>query len=195
MFRATLKSLAARKLRLGLSAFAVILGVAFVAGSYIFTDTLNKTFDDLFGGLNSDVVVRPATSGDASMNLAFGATTTTTIPAELVDEVAAVDGVDRADGNVENSSVFVLDSDGQVLGTAGAPGVAVSWNDAPAADGGQVVEFIEGSPPGPGQVVLDKDTVERAGFDLGDQIDRKSTRLNSSHVAISYAVFCLKKKK
>src|SRR5690625_6212651 len=29
----------------------------------------------------------------------------------------------------------------------------------------------------------------------GDQLDRKSTRLNSSHVAISYAVFCLKKKK
>src|SRR5207253_11401350 len=28
-----------------------------------------------------------------------------------------------------------------------------------------------------------------------EQLDRKSTRLNSSHVAISYAVFCLKKKK
>src|SRR5690625_5692018 len=35
-----------------------------------------------------------------------------------------------------------------------------------------------------------------AGIDgLGDLLDRKSTRLNSSHVAISYAVFCLKKKK
>src|SRR5207253_7241504 len=30
---------------------------------------------------------------------------------------------------------------------------------------------------------------------LGFALDRKSTRLNSSHVAISYAVFCLKKKK
>src|SRR5207249_8725968 len=29
----------------------------------------------------------------------------------------------------------------------------------------------------------------------GKRIDRKSTRLNSSHVSISYAVFCLKKKK
>src|SRR5262245_65320849 len=29
----------------------------------------------------------------------------------------------------------------------------------------------------------------------GDVIDRKSTRLNSSHLGISYAVFCLKKKK
>src|SRR5439155_26547955 len=37
----------------------------------------------------------------------------------------------------------------------------------------------------------------RRDFDqiLEESIDRKSTRLNSSHVAISYAVFCLKKKK
>src|SRR5690606_40097494 len=31
-------------------------------------------------------------------------------------------------------------------------------------------------------------------FDLFNRADRKSTRLNSSHVKISYAVFCLKKK-
>src|SRR5262245_65123647 len=31
--------------------------------------------------------------------------------------------------------------------------------------------------------------------EVADQIDRKSTRLNSSHLGISYAVFCLKKKK
>src|SRR2546430_10299467 len=31
--------------------------------------------------------------------------------------------------------------------------------------------------------------------ELGERIDRKSTRLNSSHSQISYAVFCLKKKK
>src|SRR5690349_24245484 len=35
----------------------------------------------------------------------------------------------------------------------------------------------------------------RSGDDLGRLVDRKSTRLNSSHVEISYAVFCLKKKK
>src|SRR5437660_6210372 len=39
------------------------------------------------------------------------------------------------------------------------------------------------------------DLVEDGAPHLGDQLDRKSTRLNSSHVAISYAVFCLKKKK
>src|SRR5438874_4102022 len=55
------------------------------------------------------------------------------------------------------------------------------------------------------EVVWDEQVVERGGYDYsgeeltfslrGGQVDRKSTRLNSSHVEISYAVFCLKKKK
>src|SRR5690349_25172559 len=40
-----------------------------------------------------------------------------------------------------------------------------------------------------------KAAVADAAIDAGATIDRKSTRLNSSHVEISYAVFCLKKKK
>src|SRR5690625_6588328 len=42
--------------------------------------------------------------------------------------------------------------------------------------------------------IVDEDTWLPA-LDIGEETDRKSTRLNSSHVAISYAVFCLKKKK
>src|SRR3989442_7545834 len=37
--------------------------------------------------------------------------------------------------------------------------------------------------------------LQRAVLEAGGHLDRKSTRLNSSHVRISYAVFCLKKKK
>src|SRR5205814_9160776 len=40
-----------------------------------------------------------------------------------------------------------------------------------------------------------KVTDSRSDTDTGDSEDRKSTRLNSSHLGISYAVFCLKKKK
>src|SRR5205814_3088077 len=45
--------------------------------------------------------------------------------------------------------------------------------------------------------LTDKDPIGRASRDdsWGNHIDRKSTRLNSSHLGISYAVFCLKKKK
>src|SRR5438067_10172304 len=42
---------------------------------------------------------------------------------------------------------------------------------------------------------LDVDSTHVEGADRPRMADRKSTRLNSSHVSISYAVFCLKKKK
>src|SRR5690625_6428131 len=45
------------------------------------------------------------------------------------------------------------------------------------------------------QIYVRKDEIGEVAYDLFKTIDRKSTRLNSSHVAISYAVFCLKKKK
>ena len=59
MLRASWKSLLARKLRLFMSAFAVILGVAFVAGSFVFTDTLGRSFDAITSSSVGDVVVRP----------------------------------------------------------------------------------------------------------------------------------------
>ena len=60
MLSASLKSVLGRKLRLLMSAFAVILGVAFVAGSFVFTDTLSKSFDGIMTSSVGDVVVRPA---------------------------------------------------------------------------------------------------------------------------------------
>ena len=48
MFRATVKSLRARKLRLTMSALAIVLGVAFVVGAFVLTDTLGRSFDQLF---------------------------------------------------------------------------------------------------------------------------------------------------
>jgi putative ABC transport system permease protein len=53
MFRTTLKTLAARKLRLFTTSFAVLLGVAFMAGTLVLTDTIGKTFDKLFADVNS----------------------------------------------------------------------------------------------------------------------------------------------
>src|SRR3989442_8922384 len=64
---------------------------------------------------------------------------------------------------------------GRAAAGARASGNGRSPHDAPAR-------------PDRGRAVPDR-------ADPGDALDRKSTRLNSSHVRISYAVFCLKKKK
>ncbi|WP_241255725.1 hypothetical protein, partial [Candidatus Protofrankia californiensis] len=68
MLRATLKSLLARKIRLVLSALAVVAGVSFVTGTLILTDTLNRTFDSLFANIyqNVNVSVRATNAVDDS---------------------------------------------------------------------------------------------------------------------------------
>ena len=72
MFRATVKSLLARKLRLLLTALAVVLGVGFTAGTFILTDTALKSFDDLFGNVYAGTAVVVQPKGTDSEAVFFG---------------------------------------------------------------------------------------------------------------------------
>ncbi len=56
MIKAALRSLLGRRLRLLMSTFAIVLGVAFVSGTLIFTDTLDRSFTALFASTVGDVV-------------------------------------------------------------------------------------------------------------------------------------------
>lgn len=166
MIRAALKSLLGRKVRLLLSTFAIVLGVAFVAGSLIFSDTLNRSFTALFASTVGDVVVRPenAATGD-------GAPSTVTIPASVVADLEKVPGAARADGNVVSFGVFVVGKDGKVVSGFGPPAIGGSWNDAPAGHGLEGLSIVAGrAPEGSEEVVLDGRTVERAGYYLGEKV-------------------------
>ncbi|MGH8774441.1 MAG: ABC transporter permease [Jiangellaceae bacterium] len=173
MLLATLKSLVARKVRLAMSAFAIVLGVAFVAGSYMFTDTLDRTFEELFSDLNGDVVVRPEGAAGLSSLVGNAAVSNDgrTVPATLVDELAALDGALRADGVVENRSVFVVGTGGRVVSGGGAPGIGANWSDAPNTTGEAPLKIAEGRPPtADGEVVVDARTAEMGGYALGDTV-------------------------
>lgn len=166
MIRAALKSLLGRKVRLLLSTFAIVLGVAFVAGSLIFSDTLNRSFTALFASTVGDVVVRPESSGAGD-----GAPSTVTIPASVVAELAEVPGAARADGNVVAFGVFVVGADGKVVSGFGPPAIGGNWSDAPAGHGLEGLEIIRGrAPEGPDEVVLDHRTVGRADYHLGGKV-------------------------
>src|SRR5688572_28207211 len=128
MLRAGWKSLMARKLRLAMSAFAIVLGVSFVAGSFIFTDTLGRAFGGIVEGRVGDVIVRPAGAGVETQPHR-------TIPGPLVAELAEVEGAARAHGNVGYFGAFVIDKDGRVVGGQSAPPIGGNYTDAPAADG------------------------------------------------------------
>src|SRR4029078_10292617 len=100
MWRATLKGILAHKLRLGLTALAVVLGVGFVSGTYILTDTMAHAFDSLFQQTTKGVAVEvtkiPKFSGNVAGQAQFGATTR--VPASLLATIRRLPGVASADG-------------------------------------------------------------------------------------------------
>ncbi len=166
MLRAAWKSLLGRKVRLLMSTFAIVLGVAFVGGTLIFTDTLNKSFTAIFDNSVGDVVVRPAGAGDTD-----SASTTLTMPRSLVDELAKVPGAARADGNVATFGLFVIGENNRVIGGQGAPGLGINDTSAPAANGVEGLQVVKGrSPQGKDEVAIDAATVRRANFDLGEKV-------------------------
>lgn len=166
MLVASLKSLLGRKVRLVMSTFAIVLGVAFVVGSLVFSDTLDRSFTALFDATVGDVVVRPAGGGGTD-----GVPGTVTVPAGLVDELAALPGAARADGNVAAVGVYVVGADGKVVGGVGPPALGENFSDAPAAGGLEGLSIVEGrAPAAEGEVVLDTRTAEQAGYAVGDSV-------------------------
>jgi putative ABC transport system permease protein len=167
MLRASWKSLLARKLRLLMSTFAIVLGVAFVAGSLVFTDTLSRAFTNITAGSVGDVVVRPVGAVNAN-----NTRTAKVLPADLLTDLASVEGARRVDGNVSSVGVFVVGKDHKVVGGAqGAPGIAVNFQDTPAGHGLDGLSISEGrAPTRAGEITLDPQTADRAGYKVGDLV-------------------------
>ncbi|MGH3483387.1 MAG: ABC transporter permease [Nocardioidaceae bacterium] len=170
MFRTTIRNLLARKLRLALSGFAIVLGVAFVAGSFVFTDTLSKSFDGIVNGTTPDVAVEIEDASDPADP--SGAGDIRTIPADVADNLAAeVEGAARVDGNLTVGNVYVIDEDGKLVGGNGPPSFAVNFNDAPSITGRPVLSIDQGeAPSGPGEIMLDEFTADQAGYEVGDTV-------------------------
>jgi putative ABC transport system permease protein len=166
MWRTTLRNLAGRKFRLLATGLAVTLGVAFMAGTMVLTDTVGKTFDDLFANAydGTDAVVRATAAFDNPDG--FGEERGR-LDASLVDVVSGVDGVAIAEGSVFGYAQ-VVGRDGQPLGNPnmGAPTVGANWTDTDALN-----VFVLADGRGPlayDEVVLDKKTADDAGFAVGD---------------------------
>jgi putative ABC transport system permease protein len=169
MLRATVKSLMARKLRLTMSALAVVLGVAFVVGAFVLTDSLGRTFTDLFSSVNKNIAVdvRGAEITPGSGNSDGGGRTD--VPATTIATVRGVDGVAEVQGNVVNAQfnqVSVLGKDGKALSTSGAPIIAGNWIDSTRLNQQRVISGT--APRGPTEVVLDGRLADKAGVGVGD---------------------------
>ena len=164
MIRTAMKSLFAHRVRFLLTAVAIVLGVGLVTGTFIFTDTINAQFDDLLDDIfaGTDVSVR-AESGD------FGAATEP-FPASVYVDVIAVDGVKAAEPGVGSISLQVLDKNGDPISGQGAPTLGFSWGEIAVLNPMQINAGNGRAPEGPGEVVIDVNTVTNAGFSIGDTV-------------------------
>ncbi|MFE7763176.1 ABC transporter permease [Streptomyces sp. NPDC057438] len=167
VMKTSMRNFFAHKGRMALSAIAVMLSVAFVTGTLVFTDTMGTTFDKLFAATSSDVTVSAKGASDS------GETQSDTgkppvMPASVVDKAGDADGVKSAEGTVFSTSVTVVDADKDSLSpTSGAPTVVGNWN----ANDARTMKISSGEAPrGPDQIMVDADTADKHDLKLGDEI-------------------------
>ncbi|GMQ86426.1 MAG: ABC transporter permease [Acidimicrobiia bacterium] len=166
MLRAALRGVVANKVRLVLTALAIVIGVAFVAASFIFTDTISARFDALITDISAgvDVYVRPASPEIGNDLVEFGS-----IPDETLAQVQGVPGVRVAEGTVIGHAQFV-GADDEPVGGLGPPTLGFSWTATDELNPMNIAPGNGRAPTGPGEVVSDVATAEKAGFSLGDTV-------------------------
>jgi putative ABC transport system permease protein len=157
----------AHKGRMALSAIAVLLSVAFVCGTLVFTDTMNTTFDKLFAATSSDVTVSAKSASDSGETTS-GNGKPPVMPASVVGRVRAAQGVKAAQGTVFSTSVTVVDAAKDNLSPkSGAPTIVGNWN----ANDARTMKIASGTAPkGPGDVMVDADTADKHHLALGDEL-------------------------
>ncbi|MFG2181040.1 ABC transporter permease [Streptomyces abikoensis] len=166
MFRTALRNVLAHKARLLMTVLAVVLGVAFVSGTLVFTSTVSDAFrkSSEKGFTNVDVAVRPH-KGSGSQ-AAPGAAPR--LPQSLLDRAAKVPGAASATGSVSGFAA-VPHKDG-TFSTRGASSTGANYY--PGTDGKDARYPLKSgrAPQGPDEVALDAKTAERGGYKVGDTV-------------------------
>src|SRR3954447_12565426 len=144
----TLRGLWARKLRAGLTALAVLLGVMMISGTYVFTDTINHSFDRIFDTANKgvDIKVVPHKTIDTEE------IQQPPFKESVLGRVQSARGVAKAAGGV-NDSATVFDKNGKRLNKGGAPALMFSSSPQPFTP----LTYSEGrAPANANEVTLDE---------------------------------------
>jgi putative ABC transport system permease protein len=159
MTRVALRGLAARKLRAFTTWLSIFLGVALVAGTYVLTDTINSSFEEIFTeslkGTDVAVTARNDVEQQDTGPPAFSAS--------LLGEVRGVDGVAAAEGSVFASARFV-DKDGDPLGSQFAPNFVSSTQPKRF----ESLDYVKGHPPRDArEASIDTQTADNADLKVG----------------------------
>jgi len=166
MFRLAVKMTLARTGRLVLTSLAVILGTAFLSGTFVFRDTINQTFDRLFADVFRDVnaYVRSTTF----LELDFGGEQRAATPVSVLETVRGVAGVTSATGDIQ-AFARVIGKDGEPLGSEGNG--PPTFGGIASSDSAGLWSITDGRlPVGKNEVVLDKATADNGEFVVGDNV-------------------------
>jgi putative ABC transport system permease protein len=151
------RNLAAHKVRLALTVISVLLGTAFVAGSFVFTDTLKHSFDTIFNTSDKNVDSRILPQHDYDPG----------VPSDVLAKIQAVPGAAVVEPQ-SVGTVVLVGPDGKKIGSNGAPSQGSAWTSRSVDP---VPAFVSGhAPTGPGQVVINDGAATRHHLHTGDRV-------------------------
>ncbi len=155
----SMRNLAAHKLRLALTVVSVLLGTAFVAGSFVFTDTLDKSFTTIFQTSDAGIDARVQATHDYDPG----------VPLSVISRIAAVPGVRAVQPDI-SAPIVLVGPDGKKINSGGAPSVGAAWADA-GESVNPVPTFVAGhAPRSADQVVVNDGAARRHHLAAGDQV-------------------------
>lgn len=156
MLRTALRTVLAHKARLLMTVLAVMLGVAFVSGTLVFTDTLGRAFHNQTAKSYKDVAVAVSSDDETGIN------------DRTVTRIEGADGVATVTGRVDGFA-GVADKDGKLIGNGWSNTGA---NFAPGKDGKDPsYDFTSGAGPAKGgEIALDRTSAAKGGYHVGDRV-------------------------
>ncbi len=167
MWAVTIKGLLAHKLRLVLTAIAIVLGVTFISGTFVLTDTLHNTFTSLFGHIYQNIDFEVRGKAAFNNNTPGGGEGRKQIPESLITAIRKVSGVSYADGTVSGYAQFIAPS-GKAVSSGGAPTIGLSFDPNPQLSS---LHLVQGTAPTtPHDVVMDEGTALKYHFHVGDHV-------------------------
>ena len=175
MISLALRSMAERKLRSALTAIAIVLGVAMVAGTYVQTDRITNAFSEITSTARAgtDAVVTRPEPFTSDFNPDNG------LDERFLAQVRAVPGVAKAEGQVADSGMLVVD--GETTGSAFAPSIVMSTAGEPFTP----LEFTDGRlPTRSGEVAINTKLAEDEDLAVGQRVG-VTTRTGVKQVTIS----------
>ncbi len=171
MLKVALKGLAGRKLRAALTAFAVVLGVAMISGTFVLTDTIKASFSAVFTTVykQTDIVISGRSALGTNNN--NGQNTPPSFPASLLARVRAVPGVDAAVGGVaEATDAHLVGRNGKDITFGFAPNLGFSVNSTGTQRFNPLTLTAGRFPVGPHEIAIDAHTASAKHYAVGQKI-------------------------